>query len=113
MSPSILPLRAMRQTDGAIARDHFVMIALWRGDAGAEAQLYKWRGRIAAASGGTSGRDVKTLPGNVSPNHYVMMVNSEWDVRPGDEAWTATARYRAVAVDALPHVKQVLMELLQ
>ena len=113
MCHSVLPLGLMRQTEKVIARDHFVKIELWRGTAGAETRLHTWQGRIALASGGISGRDVKTLPGDVSPNHYVMAVNSAWDVRPGDEAWTATARYRVVAVDPLPHSKQVLMELLQ
>lgn len=113
MSHSVLPLQEMRRTEAVITRDHFMQIALWRGSTGSEVRLYQWQGRIAPATGGVSGRDVQTLPGDVSPQYYVMTVNSAWDVRPGDEAWTDSGRYRVVSVDVLPHDKQVLMELLQ
>jgi len=113
MSHSILPLKTMRQTSAVITLDHFQRIELWRGATGAEVQTYVFSGRIAPAAGGVSGRDERPLPGDVSPQYYVMEIDASWDVVPGDEAWTGAARYRVVAVDPLPHHQQVLMELLQ
>lgn len=113
MSHSVLPIGAMRQTSAVIGLDHFQRIELWRGATGAEVRNYVFSGRVAPAAGGIAGRDEQTLPGDVSPQYYVMEINPEWDVIPGDEAWTGAARYRVVAVDPVPHHQQVLMQLLQ
>lgn len=113
MSHSVLPIGAMSHASAVIQLDHFQQIDLWRGATGAEERKYTFSGRIAPAAGGVSGRDRQTLPGSVSPQYYVMEVDSTWDVVPGDEAWTKSARYRVVAVDPVPHHQQVLMQLLQ
>lgn len=117
MSHSRLPIGRMRITTRQITRDHYRRIVVWRGQTGSEVRVVEFEGRIAPVSRGTSGRDVRRVQGDSSPQQYVVAVEAAWGIVKGDEMWAdadgGPQRYRVVAVDSLPHGQQAILEFLQ
>lgn len=106
----------MRETRHVQVQDGYTHIKIWRGEGG-ESLVTEFMGQIALGTTGVTGTDKRSVPGDVSPQLYVMYVTLHRDVLKHDEVWEhvggATLRYRVITVTPQPHQKEVVMKLLQ
>ena len=110
MHNSRLLRSALATTTRMIRDDNFDHVRIFRGRRGSETQVMEFTTRIAPTN---SARDQQTVSGDAAPQLYVFSAPRGSNINKGDEAWTDSARYRVIAVDATPGAQQVIAHPIQ
>lgn len=103
----------LRRAVRAIRADNYVHAQVLRGRQGSETRVADFQTRIAATNTSALSRDRQIVIGDVATQVYVIDAPEGLDLRKGDEVWAAGARYRIIAVDAVPGMQQIIAQHIQ
>ena len=114
MSKGRLLTTNLRRAAVFVIQDIPVYVRIYREIALSEVQIGEgFHTHIAPTDRQLTGRDLGDVLGQTGPQMNIMNAPLNQDVTVEDIVWTSDQRFRVIAIDDLPHGKQVLMRQLQ